>query len=211
MTENTNKILDKSNENNSLSNIDALNRYLKEHITTRKSRAVPPLEKWHPSEVGDMDLLIKANGEWWHEGTKVTRQSLIDLFATILWKENDNDEPQYFLKTPVQKLRINVEDVPFYITDINIVNKDNLEWLEFITSTGDVIYLDNEHPIKMQSYKGEQRPYIEVRYGMQALISRNVFMHLTQIGTLSQKDGHTILTLQSGGKSYQLVADNTDN
>ena len=210
MTTGNDKLLNKSINNNSLSNIDSLSCYLKDHVTTRNSRAVPPLEKWQPSEVTDMDLLIKANGEWWHEGTKMTRQSLVNLFATILWKESENAKPQYYLKTPVQKIRIHVEDVPFYITDVNIVNKDNAKWLEFITSTGDVIYLDSEHPIKMQQYKNETRPYIEVRYGMQALISRNVYMHLIEIGELSEKDGQTILTLQSGGQSYQLVADNKE-
>ena len=59
-----------------------------------------------------MDFVIKANGEWWHEGEKMTRESLVSLFATILWKEESNGVTEYFLKTPMQKIRIQVEDAP---------------------------------------------------------------------------------------------------
>ncbi|MGB0899213.1 MAG: DUF1285 domain-containing protein, partial [Psychrobium sp.] len=38
-----------------------------------------PLETWSPQSCGTMDLLIKANGEWWHNGSKITRDKLILL------------------------------------------------------------------------------------------------------------------------------------
>ena len=212
-----------------LNNVDALSQYFKSEAGTREGRAIPPLEKWHPEQVADMDLIIKANGEWWHEGGHMTRESLVSLFATILWKEENNGTVEYFLKTPVQKLRIQVEDVPLLINDVGIVNEDNNSWLEFTTITGDVVRLDDEHPIHLNSYiadgnsdanndnnvnsheenKRSQtdtqiRPYMEVRNGLTALIGRNAFYHLTDIGELTERDGETILTLQSGGKSYQL-------
>ena len=212
-----------------LNNIDALSQYFKSEAGTREGRAIPPLEKWHPEQVADMDLIIKANGEWWHEGGHMTRESLVSLFATILWKEESNGTVEYFLKTPVQKLRIQVEDVPLLINDVGIVNEDNNSWLEFTTTTGDVVRLDDEHPIRLNTYiadgssdanndnsvntheenKRSQtdtqiRPYMEVRNGLTALIGRNAFYHLTDIGELTERDGETILTLQSGGKSYQL-------
>ena len=212
-----------------LNNIDALSQYFKSEAGTREGRAIPPLEKWHPEQIADMDLIIKANGEWWHEGGHMTRESLVSLFATILWKEENNGTVEYFLKTPVQKLRIQVEDVPLLINDVGIVNEDDNSWLEFTTTTGDVVRLDDEHPIRLNSYiadgnsdansvdsvnrheennhsqtDAQIRPYMEVRNGLTALISRNVFYHLTDIGELTERDGETILTLQSGGKFYQL-------
>ncbi|MFZ2843213.1 DUF1285 domain-containing protein [Psychrobacter sp.] len=212
-----------------LNNIDALSQYFKSEAGTREGRAIPPLEKWHPEQVADMDLIIKANGEWWHEGGHMTRESLVSLFASILWKEENNGTVEYFLKTPVQKLRIQVEDVPLLINDVGIVNEDDNSWLEFTTTTGDVVRLDDEHPIRLNSYVADGnsdansvdsvnrheenkrsqtdaqiRPYMEVRNGLTALIGRNAFYHLTDIGELTERDGETILTLQSGGKSYQL-------
>lgn len=211
-----------NNKASELNSIDALSLYFKSVASTRQGRAIPPLEKWHPEQVDDMDLIIKANGEWWHEGGHMTRQSLVNLFATILWKEENNGAVEYFLKTPVQKLRIQVEDAPLLINDVGIIDEDNTRWLEFTTTTGDVVRLDDKHPISLRAYSGKNhdhnkseekqnieadvqiRPYMMVRNGLDALIGRNAFYHLTEIGELTERDGETILTLQSGGKSYPL-------
>ena len=236
-----NKSVDIAAENNAqapndiaseLKNMDALSQYFKSAAGIREGRAIPPLEKWHPEQVEDMDLTIKANGEWWHEGVHMTRQSLVNLFATILWKEENAGKVEYFLKTPVQKLRIQVEDAPLLINDVGIVDEDDKRWLEFTTTTGDVVRLDDEHTISLRAYipeddtsninassiydndKNEEnkpsesdtqvRPYMMVRNNLHALIGRNAFYHLTEIGELTERDGETILTLQSGGKSYAL-------
>ncbi len=209
--------------------MDALSQYFKSAPSIREGRAIPPLENWHPEQVTDMDLTIKANGEWWHEGGHMTRQSLVSLFATILWKEENNGAVEYFLKTPVQKLRIHVEDAPLLINDVGIVEEAGKRWLEFTTTTGDVVRLDDEHPISLRAYTMKDsddnshfdksknrednestesstqiRPYMMVRNGLEALIGRNAFYHLTEIGELTERDGETILTLQSGYNAYKL-------
>ena len=209
--------------------MDALSQYFKSAPSIREGRAIPPLENWHPEQVTDMDLTIKANGEWWHEGGHMTRQSLVSLFATILWKEENNGAVEYFLKTPVQKLRIQVEDAPLLINDVGIVEEQGESWLEFTTTTGDVVRLDDEHPISLRAYtmkdsddnshsdksKNKEdnksteistqiRPYMMVRNGLEALVGRNAFYHLTEIGELTEREGETILTLQSGDNAYTL-------
>lgn len=209
--------------------MDALSQYFKSAPSIREGRAIPPLENWHPEQVTDMDLTIKANGEWWHEGGHMTRQSLVSLFATILWKEENNGAVEYFLKTPVQKLRIHVEDAPLLINDVGIVEEQGESWLEFTTTTGDVVRLDDEHPISLRAYTMKDsddnshsdksknrednestenstqiRPYMMVRNGLEALIGRNAFYHLTEIGELTEREGETILTLQSGDNAYTL-------
>jgi uncharacterized protein len=222
-----------------LDNLDALSQYIKSAKGTREGRAIPPLEKWHTEDIADMDLTIKANGEWWHEGGQMTRESLVSLFATILWKEENNGTTEYFLKTPVQKIRIQVEDAPLLINDVGIVHENDMSWLEFTTTTGDVVRLDDEHSIVLKAYNSNKsdfndsdfdnsdqanqvstaddvadsqnlasteqvRPYMMVRNGLTALIGRNTFYHLTEIGALTEENGKTILTLQSGGQSYSL-------
>ena len=209
--------------------MDALSQYFKSAPSIREGRAIPPLENWHPEQVTDMDLTIKANGGWWHEGGHMTRQSLVNLFATILWKEENNGAVEYFLKTPVQKLRIHVEDAPLLINDVGIVEEQGESWLEFTTTTGDVVRLDDEHPISLRAYTMKDsddnshfdksknrednestesstqiRPYMMVRNGLEALIGRNAFYHLTEIGELTEREGETILTLQSGDNAYTL-------
>lgn len=222
-TKETEAPIDKRFEAN---DIDSLSQYIKSVAGTREGRAIPPLENWHPEQVADMDVVIKANGEWWHEGGHMTRESLVSLFATILWKEEKDGVAEYFLKTPVQKLRIQVEDAPLLINDVGIVNEEAKRWLEFTTTTGDIVRLDDEHAITLRAYDANNkdgnadnsqnetkkpledetqiRPYMPVRNGLMALIGRNVFYHLTEIGELTEQGGETILTLQSGGKFYSL-------
>ena len=205
--------MSQSNQNQSnaqptqiINSLESLSEFIKQETSDRRGRSIPPLEKWQPERQGEMDLVIKANGEWWHEGTKITRQSLVDLFASILWQEGS----EYYLKTPVEKLRINVEDVPFLITEVNVIEQkeQGTSLIEFITSTGDVVHLDDEHPLEMGEYQGEERPYIEIRFGMKGLVSRNVLMHLTKIGELTEHDGKTSLTLHSGVKAYSVTVSN---
>jgi len=204
-----------------LNDMEALSQYIKSAAATRSARSIPPLDKWHPEQVMDMDLVIKANGEWWHEGTHMTRESLVSLFATILWKEETDGKIEYFLKTPVQKLRIKVEDAPLLINDVGIVTEDQVSWLEFSTSTGDIVRLDSQHPLELRPFhaneatdstvssaSGQVRPYMLVRNGLEALIGRNTFYHLIQIGQLTEEQDTTILTLQSGGEDYQLSMPN---
>src|SRR5699024_11538034 len=85
--------------------MDALSQYFKSAPSIREGRAIPPLENWHPEQVTDMDLTIKANGEWWHEGGLMTRESLVSLFSTILWNEENKGEVLYCFKVSVKDIR----------------------------------------------------------------------------------------------------------
>ena len=59
--------------------------------------------------------------------------------------------------------------------------------------------VDEEHPIFMREYAGELRPYVHVRFGINALIQRAAFLHLVELGELSDNaQGETILSLKSG-------------
>ena len=68
-------------------------------------KTYPPVEKWHPEYCGEMDMVIRADGSWWHEGTRITREPLVRLFASILRQDEDGET---YLVTPVEKIRIEV-------------------------------------------------------------------------------------------------------
>ena len=36
-----------------------------------------PVDNWHPEFCGEMDMVIKRDGSWLHEGTRITRAPLI--------------------------------------------------------------------------------------------------------------------------------------
>ena len=164
------------------------------------ARAIPPVDQWNPQFCGTMNLTVKSNGEWWHEGSKINRDAMIKLFASVLWCESGN----YFLKTPVEKIQIEVEDAPLLVTHIEEVSNDGKVYLTCVTQTGDVIVIDEQHPVFLRDYQGELRPYINVRWDLDALIHRNAFYHLLDSGEFVEQNGSTVVKLTSGDFEFNL-------
>lgn len=164
-------------------------------------RVIPALDLWQPQHCGKMDLQIKANGEWWHEGQIIKRQALLDLFSSVLWKEED----KFYLKTPVEKIEIEVEDEPLLINQVDQVEIEGKIYLQLISTNQDIVIVDQQHAIFMRQYQQEIRPYVHVRFGMNALIQRNAFFHLIEYGELLENEqGDTVLLLKSGDLKFQL-------
>ncbi|MCL6247403.1 DUF1285 domain-containing protein [Acinetobacter sp. ANC 4945] len=181
-------------------NLMNIAQYLKDGQSGHK-RSIPPLDQWHPKHCGAMDLKVLANGEWWHDGQLIKRQALIDLFSTVLWKEDG----KFYLKTPVEQIEIQVEDEPLFVNQVDQVEIDAKHYIQFTTTTQDLIIVDQEHPIFMREYQGELRPYVHVRFGINALIQRAAFFHLVEMGELLENEqGESILVLQSGDLHLQL-------
>ena len=179
-------------------NLTNIAQYIKDAQGSHK-RSIPPLDQWQPKHCGTMDLKVLANGEWWHEGQLIKRQPMIDLFATVLWKEND----KFYLKTPVEM--IEVEDEPLFVNQVDQVEINGRIYLQLGTTTQDLIVVDAEHPIFMREYKGELRPYVHVRFGINALIQRAAFLHLVEMGELDENPaGETVLSLKSGDLDLHL-------
>ncbi len=181
-------------------NLSNISQYLKNAQSSHK-RSIPPLDQWHPKHCGAMDLKVKANGEWWHEGQLIKRQSMIDLFSTVLWKEDG----RFYLKTPVEQIEIEVEDEPLFVSRVEQIQLDGLHYIQLSTTSQDVVIVDQEHPIFMREFDGELRPYVHVRFGINALIQRASFFHLVEMGELMEnRQGESILLLKSGNFNLQL-------
>lgn len=137
-------------------------------------RGLPPVHLWNPSHVGEIDIRIAANGDWYHEGAKIQREALVRLFSTILRQDPDG----LYLVTPVEKLRIRADDAPFVAVRVDQAD----EGLRFTTNVGDVVAAGPEHPIRVAvDAAGEPRPYVLVRGGLEALIARPVFYELAEM------------------------------
>lgn len=150
-----------------------------ESLQQQYQRKLPPVQNWNPSLSGDMDMRVAKDGRWYHEGDEIKRQSLVNLFSTILKKESD----EYFLVTPVEKWRIQVEDAPFLVVGYEYVAEQNNgpAHYRFLTSTDDQVIADKEHPLWVEtSASGEPQPYLMIRHGMAGLIHRNVYYQLVE-------------------------------
>ncbi len=135
-------------------------------------RGLPPVHLWNPAHCGEIDIVIKKSGLWFHEGTPIGREALVRLFSTVLRKDPEG----FVLVTPVEKLAITVEDVPFIAMRVDRVG----EALRFATNVGDVVEAGPRNAIRvsLDPVTGEPRPYVHVRAGLEALIARPVFYEL---------------------------------
>ncbi|WP_156815186.1 DUF1285 domain-containing protein [Amphritea japonica] len=140
---------------------------------------IPPVHLWKPDFSGDLDIQITRDGRWIHEGGEIKRPAMVTLFSSILWREDDS----YFLVTPVEKVGIQVEDVPFSFIALDVRQGNNGQELVFTSSTEDVITASAEQPLRIETDQdsGEPSPYLMVRYGMEGRLSRNVFYQLAEL------------------------------
>lgn len=156
-----------------------------------------PLEKWSPQSCGAMDLLIKANGEWWHNGTHITRDKLILLFSKVLCIEDG----VHCLKTPVEKIEISVEDAAFLVVDYQFtMNAVHGAQLTLVTNIGDCIEVGDEYPLVL---KGDKL-YVKLWRGLTAQVNRAVYYDLVELALSQHGDVDNKLWLTIDNKPYSL-------
>lgn len=160
-------------------------------------RGLPPVHLWNPAHSGEIDIVIKRDGRWVHEGAVIAREAMVRLFSTILRKDPDG----FWLVTPVEKLRLTVEDAPFVAVRVD----RHGDQLRFLTNVGDEVAADADHPIRVEvSPEGEPRPYVHVRRGLEALISRAVFYELVDMAEEGDTPEGRRLGIGSGGVWFAL-------
>lgn len=156
-------------------------------------RGLPPVHLWTPSHSGEIDIVIKPDGRWVHEGAVIAREALVRLFSTILRKDPDG----FYLVTPAEKLRITVEDAPFVAVQVD----RDAAGLRFLTNVGDEVIAGPDHAIRVEvASDGEPRPYLHVRRGLEALIARSVFYELVDMA--EERDG--VIGVDSNGAWFVL-------
>ncbi|WP_291883079.1 DUF1285 domain-containing protein [Maricaulis sp.] len=162
---------------------------------------LPPVDKWHPDYCGEMDMVIKRDGSWWHEGTRITRDRLVRLFSTILRKDDDGI---HYLVTPVEKIGIEVEVAPFIATRVDAIGEGKDQSLVFTTNVGDLAEAGQDHPITVEvdEETGEPTPLVRVRGKLDALMARPVFYELAERAV--EHEG--VMGVWSGGEFYPLGA-----
>ena len=168
-----------------------------ELLAAAEDRSLPPVERWNPLRVGEIDIRIAANGDWYHEGAPIKRLAIVKLFSTVLRL----DDGQHYLVTPAEKLRIRVDDAPFLAVDMESSGEGGARRLLFTTNVGDIVLADATHPLTVAQRGDEPRPYVEVRRGLRALIARSVFYRLVELADL---DDNGAMSVYSAGKRFVL-------
>ena len=156
----------------------------------------PPLHLWHPPLSGDIPIHIAANGTWYHDGTEITRESLVRLFASILRREGDGD---YYLVTPAEKWRITVELHPLIVTDITVLEEGQGVFLQATLNTGKTLAIGERHPLFLEPSVGDI-PAVSLEHGLTALFSRAAWYRLAELA----EDSEGVPCISSGEYTFEL-------
>ena len=150
-----------------------------------------------------IDLRIARDGSWFYHGSPISRKPLVRLFSTVLRREEDG---KYYLVTPVEKARVQVDDAPFTAVALTVEGADEKQRLTFRTNLDDEVTADAGHPIRLSinSETGEPTPYVLVRDNLEALISRAVYYDLVDLGVGREGADDGILGVWSGGSFFEL-------
>lgn len=140
----------------------------------------PPIHLWQPELSGDIDIVIRANGDWYHEGGLIERPQLVKLFASILRRESDG---QYYLVTPVEKWRLKVEDAPLLIIAMEVSGQGTQQQsIIFTSNIGRLYSLGKQYPLVVEYLEpgGEPAPYLTLDHGLRAKLNRAVFYEVVE-------------------------------
>jgi hypothetical protein len=161
-----------------------------------------------PVECGDLPFVIQRDGTWLYRGTPILRKELVCLFASVLKREADGS---FWLETPAERGRIEVEDAPFVAVELDWTGDGRQQILSFRTNVDQVVTAGPDHPIRVAHdvLTCDPTPYIQVRKGadthdVEARISRAVYYELVALAVPEWVGCRHMLGVWSRGKFFPL-------
>jgi hypothetical protein len=172
-------------------------------VKTASDRRPAPVHLWNPPYCGDIDMRIAADGTWFYQGTPIGRPALVQLFASILKREGD----KFFLVTPVEKCGIVVDDAPFMAVELNVGEGGAGRELYFRTNVDEWVVCGPGHPLRFEADTGTGglRPYVHIRSGLWAKVTRAVWFELVELGEARDIAGTEMFGVASTGEFYAMA------
>ncbi len=169
---------------------------------TGKQAGPRPVHLWNPPFCGDIDMRIAADGSWHYMKSPIGRIELVKLFASILRR----DEDRYVLVTPVERVGIAVDDVPFVAVEMRVEEGDGGQILSFRTNVDDWTQAGPDHPMRFEIGASEGlKPYVHVRAGLWARLNRALYFDLAELGEIRDVDGIAMFGVASGGRFFAMA------
>lgn len=154
-------------------------------------------------DCGDLGIRIDRQGRWFYHGSPISRKEMVCLFASMLTRQDDNS---YWLITPEERGRIQVEDVPFLAVEMYRSGSGRDMVLSFRTNVDEMVTVDDEHPLRIVEcpQTGEKLPYVMIRDGLEARLTRAVYYELVAQGFEEKVGGEDLYGLWSNGTFFPL-------
>jgi uncharacterized protein len=170
-------------------------------------RGLPPVHLWNPPFCGDIDMRIATDGTWFYQKTPIGRPALVKLFSSVLKREAD----KYFLVTPVEKVGIVVEDVPFMAVElaVELAADQNTAGrvLKFRTNVDEWIEAGPGHALRFDedAANGGLKPMLHVRSDLWAKVTRALFYDLVEMGEERDAGGKAMFGVASGVEFFPMA------
>lgn len=164
---------------------------------------LPPERPGGRVHQGKLNIRIDRGGVWHYEGSPIHRKSLVCLFASVLTRDASGG---YWLVTPAEIGRIDVEDAPFIAVELFAVGAGRNQILSIRTNVDEIVTIDNEHPLNVVTSpkSGEPSPYVVLRQGIDARVSRSVYYELVDLGVEASCEGAHMFGVWSSGCFFPL-------
>jgi len=175
-----------------------------------REKGLPPIHLWNPPFCGDIDMWIAADGTWFYQKTPIGRPALVRLFSSVLKREGD----KYFLVTPVEKVGVVVEDVPFLAVEMKVDRPEQdvltdvpaAHVLRFRTNVDDWVDAGPCHALRFEPEPtGGLRPYLHVRSELWAKVTRALFYDLVALGEERVVEGRPMFGIASGAEFFAMA------
>ncbi|KKO45191.1 hypothetical protein WG68_12255 [Arsukibacterium ikkense] len=159
-----------------------------------------PVESWQPAFCGDLPLLITADGRWLYQGSEIRRAPMVRLFASVLIRQQQH----YYLQTPAEKVRIQVEDAPFLVVSSQWQASAQGPLLTLTTNIGDAVSVTPQYPLRLQCYQQQALPYLQLWRGLSARVNRNTYYQLLEQTSEVHCAGASHFQLKSAGYPFTI-------
>ena len=160
-----------------------------------------PLNDRPRSICGKIDMRIARDGKWFYHGTPIPRKEMVCLFASTLERRDDGT---YWLVTPCEEAQIDVEDVPFLAVEMFSCDCGRQRTLSFRTNVDELVTLDQPGQLRLCSRREGNPPYVRVRDGIEARLTRSVYYELVGIGVEEEVGGERLYGVWSKGIFFPL-------
>jgi len=137
----------------------------------------PPVDSWNPDLCEGQEIRIDRNGDWFYYESLIKNRKIVKLFSKVL----RNDDGDYFLVTPSEKVPVNVEIAPYMIIDFDIDTNKNIT---FHSNFNYSFKLDFSHPVYLKQVNGVFLPIVNVRpKKIEGFLARNVYYRFLNFAT----------------------------
>lgn len=178
---------------------DQAPRAIGEKGATAKGPVLPPLERFY-------GMRIDRHGTWHHEGRPIARLPLVKLFASVLQQQADGS---YWLVTPFERGRIDVDDVPFVVVELVAEGVGSKQTINVRSNLDEWVTIGPAHPLRLRQPPDTPSatapvPYIDIRSKLEGRLLRPVYYDLVDLCEPHQQEGVSRYGVWSNGQFFAL-------